>query len=109
MEGSRNSKPNHREPRKLDELEPGGRQRREPARPPNAPDRAGRTDWAGATGNRRAGPHCKNGIEQLLYANPPRNLRDMNRCRRKKNNKAQLEGRWYQRQTPQPTRNSPQR
>ena len=41
---------NHREPRKLDEPEPGGRQSREPGRPPKAPNRAGRMDWVGAAG-----------------------------------------------------------
>ena len=71
MEGSGSSKPYHREPRKLNEPEPGGRQRRKPGRPPNAPDRAGRTDCVGATGNRRAGPYRKSGIERLLDANPP--------------------------------------
>ena len=39
---------------------------------------------------------------------PPRNWRDTNRCLRKKK-EAQLEGRRHQRQTLQPTRNSPQR
>ena len=40
---------------------------------------------------------------------PPRNRRDTNRHLTKKDKEAQLEGRRHQRQTPQPTRNSPQR
>ena len=45
---------NHRELRKLDEPEPGGRQRGEPGRPTKAPDRAGRRDWVGATGKQKS-------------------------------------------------------
>ena len=70
---------NHRELRKLDELEPGGRQSRKPGTPPKAPDRAGRMDCAGATGKHKSWTPPRRRERATTGRQPPRILRDTNR------------------------------
>ena len=99
---------NHRELRKLDEPEPGGRQSREPGRPPKAPDRAGRMDWEGATENRRAGTPPRRRERAMTGRQPPRILRGTNRRLTMKDKEARTRGPTAPtRQTPQPTRPAP--
>ena len=99
---------NHREPRKLDEPELGGRQSKEPGRPPKAPDIAGRMDWVGTTGKQKSWTPPQRRERATTGRQPPRILRDTNRRLTKKEKEVRTRGSTAPaRQIPQPRRPAP--